>query len=174
MNNVPKIYFFTGASGAGKTAFLEAMTKEYDSNKAAFLHFDSIGVPSDQEMIKQYGSGTAWQKAMTFAWVKKMLTEYSDKKLIFFEGQTNLLFIKESCAKYNLANYKIIFLHCENKVRHLRLTEMRNQPELINNEMDNWANYLMNHAIEQNALVLDTTNKTMPELVKWYKSNLEL
>lgn len=51
---------------------------------------------------------------------------------------------------------------------------MRNQPELINNKMDNWANYLMNQAIEQNTLIVDTTNKTIPEIIEWYESNLEL
>jgi hypothetical protein len=71
-------------------------------------------------------------------------------------------------------NYKIILLSCEDKLRHLRLAKMRNQPELINNKMDNWANYLMNQAIEQNTLIVDTTNKTIPEIIEWCESNLEL
>ncbi len=174
MNNIPKIYFFTGASGAGKTKFLESLSKETLKTPSIFLNFDSIGVPSEDEMIKQYGSGSDWQKAMTFFWVKKMLSEYNDQQIILFEGQVNLVFIKEAFSKYNFVNYKIILVHCSNVVRHRRLSEYRMQPELINPEMDNWSDYLMKQAIEHEALILDTSNKSMNELIEWYKSNLDL
>lgn len=86
MSTDQKIFFFTGASGAGKTKLLESLSKENFNTSTVFLYFDKIGVPSEEEMIKEYGSGSAWQKAMTFLWIKKMLTEYNDKSLIFFEG----------------------------------------------------------------------------------------
>ena len=38
--------------------------------------------------------------------------------------------------------YKIILVHCENTVRHKRLHQNRNQPELVNDNMDNWSVFL--------------------------------
>ena len=169
----PKVYFFTGSSGAGKTTLMESLAKEYDAKITSFLHFDNIGVPSEEVMIKEYGSGSNWQKAMTYAWAKKMLTEYSDKQLIFFEGQVNLDFITEAFARHNFSNYKIILVHCENMVRNRRLVELRKQPELVSSDMDNWSDFLLNQAIKQNALIVDTSNKTTSELVNWCKDNLK-
>jgi hypothetical protein len=32
------------------------------------LYFDSIGVPSPEQMIAEFGSGENWQRAKTFDW----------------------------------------------------------------------------------------------------------
>lgn len=83
----PIIVFLTGASGAGKTSILDAFTKKNTSSAIACLHFDDIGVPAEQKMIAVYGSGSEWQKAMTYHWIKKLLNEYQNKKLIILEGR---------------------------------------------------------------------------------------
>lgn len=62
MNNIPKIYFFTGASGAGKTKLLESLAEANLKSPAIFLHFDKIGVLSAESLDlqvffhKQYSS----------------------------------------------------------------------------------------------------------------------
>ena len=53
---------------------------------AVYLHFDSIGVPGEAEMIQQYGSCMEWQKNTIFKWIARILTEYKDKKIVIFEG----------------------------------------------------------------------------------------
>jgi GTPase SAR1 family protein len=53
----PSILFLSGASGVGKTSIVEKLKAHYSSDNYAFLHFDSIGVPSPEEMIEQVGSG---------------------------------------------------------------------------------------------------------------------
>lgn len=60
------VIFLTGASGAGKTTLLEMFSKEASSAEAACLDFDSIGVPTEAEMIRAFGSASAWQEAMTY------------------------------------------------------------------------------------------------------------
>jgi predicted ATPase len=77
----PAVIFLTGASGAGKTTLLNAFKKDFSTSSTVCLHFDNIGVPSVAEMIKVYGSGSEWQKAMTYHWAKKIITEYKDKGL---------------------------------------------------------------------------------------------
>jgi len=70
MNHVNEhpIHFITGASGVGKTTLVANLKNKYADTSWDFFHFDSIGVPSLEVMEKQYGSGSEWQKAMTYTW----------------------------------------------------------------------------------------------------------
>lgn len=160
-----KILFFTGCSGAGKTKLVEMLWNNLNQHDLVTLHFDSIAIPTIEDMINLYRSAENWQRITTQIWVDKMLAEYSNKKLILFEGQVDLLFIETAFSKHNFSNYQIILVHCSNKERHKRLINKRNQIELVNDQMDNWANYLYNQAQEKNAYILDTTNKSLQELV---------
>lgn len=58
-----KIYFITGASGVGKTSLVSSLKEKYkNKNDWIFLHFDSIIVPPQQEMIDKFGSMENCQK----------------------------------------------------------------------------------------------------------------
>jgi hypothetical protein len=138
------------------------------------LHFDNIGVPSEQEMIAVYGSGSEWQKAMTYHWVKKLLNNFQDEKLVIFEGQVNLDFIVSAFAGFDFDRYKIILVHCENTVRHKHLHQDRNQPELVNDNMDNWSAFLKKQAIDKSALILDTTLMSKEEMVEQFKKLIDV
>lgn len=162
----PKILFFTGASGAGKTSLVNALQKKLSANDTIFLYFDSVGIPSDEEIVKQYGSGENWQKETTKIWVNKMLSEHHNAKLILFEGQVNLLFIKQAFTQHNFNNYNIVLVHSDNEERHKRLIHQRKQAEFVNEEMDNWSKFLYNQAKEENAYILDTTNQNLEDLIE--------
>jgi GrpB-like predicted nucleotidyltransferase (UPF0157 family)/dephospho-CoA kinase len=165
------VIFLTGASGAGKTTLLNAFKKDLSSSIAC-LHFDNIGVPSEVDMIKVYRSGSEWQKAMTYHWVKKIMEEYKNKELVILEGQVNLDFITDAFAGFNFTQYKIILVHCDNKTRHQRLHQNRNQPELVNDQMDNWAEFLKKQAISKNAMILDTSLMNTEEMITQFKACL--
>ena len=160
----PNVIFLTGASGAGKTTVLNAFKKDRSSSIAC-LHFDNIGVPSEADMIKVYGSGSEWQKAMTYHWVKKIMAEYKNKELVILEGQVNLDFITDAFSGFNFTQYKVILVHCDNETRHQRLYQDRNQPELVNDQMDNWAEFLKKQAINKNIMILDTSLMNTEEMV---------
>jgi GTPase SAR1 family protein len=161
----PYIIFLSGASGAGKTTFIKSLSDRLTTESAIFLHFDSIGIPSVDEMIKQYGSPTEWQRIITEQWIDTLIHSYKDVDLIFFEGQVNLEFIELGFKKYNFKNYRILLMHCSNTVRHDRLRILRNQPELINQEMDNWSSYLHKQALEKNITILDSGLMSTDEMV---------
>ena len=88
------------------------------------------------------------------------------------EGQVNLTYIETALRGLGFYRYQIILLHCENNIRHQRLTGERLQPELVNPEMDNWSQFLKSQAIEKNAVILDTTRLTQNEILVWLKNYL--
>lgn len=169
----PVVVFLTGASGAGKTTILDALNKQLSASSIACLHFDNIGVPTEQEMIAVYGSGSEWQKAMTYHWIKKLLNDYQNKRLVILEGQVNLDFIVTAFEGFNFYQYKIVLAHCENITRHKRLHQDRNQPELINDNMDTWAKFLKKQAIDKKAMILDTTVMNMDEMVSQFEKLID-
>lgn len=122
----------------------------------SFLHFDSIGVPSEKEMIEKHGSGSNWQRDMTYTWIDKMIHE--DRDRIILEGQVNLKFIKTGFAKHNFHNYQIILVDCDEEIMVYRLTEKRGQPELLTQDMRNWLKYLRNQAREFNVPNTNTSD----------------
>lgn len=153
-----KIYFIIGASGAGKTTALKNIEKE-NPNDFDYCYFDSIGVPSNEEMIEKFGSGDNWQKINTNFWVQKM--KKSTKPAIL-DGQTRPSFIEEACNANNVTSYEVILFDCSNEVRKQRLVE-RGHPELANEQMMNWAKYLRNESLPRGYKIIDNTNLTQKE-----------
>ena len=165
----PVVIFLTGASGAGKTTLLNAFNTNSNDQSIVCLHFDSIGVPNVEEMINVYHSPSEWQKAMTYHWVKNIINHFQNKKMVVIEGQVNLDFITTAFSGYNMRKYKIILVHCDHARRHQRLHQDRNQPELINNDMDKWADFLKKQAEEKNIAILDTSLMNTTEMVSAFK-----
>jgi adenylate kinase family enzyme len=121
MNHKQKtFYFITGASGVGKTSLVDGLKKKYESMPWAFLHFDSIGVPSTKEMEKE--------------WIGKIINEYDNEKT-FLEGQVKLQFIYNAFRKNEFENYNIALLDCNEEEMAYRLIHRRKQPELLTDHM---------------------------------------
>ncbi len=159
-----KIFFITGASGSGKTTTIKNVERDKMLN-VAFCYFDSVGVPTTQEMEKQYGSGENWQKATTSFWIKEIKEKYLDKKSTILDGQMRLSFIIDACKENNLTNYEIILFDCDEEVRSKRLIA-RGHSELVNSDMMNWAKYLRDEAKNLNAKIIDNTNLSEKESVR--------
>ena len=166
MLRIPFILFIFGVSGAGKTTILRKLCLQLSSKTTQCFHFDSIGIPTIDEMIEKYGSPSEWQYAMTEVWVNRLLTEYRDKPLLILEGQINLKFIEEICAKHNFKNYRIILIHADDKIRHQRLRVNRNQPGLVNQDMDDWAAFLKRQAIDMKVSIFNSNSKNLENVVQ--------
>lgn len=154
----------TGASGAGKTATLKALEAEH-LRGVVFCYFDAIGIPSPEDMKRKYGSGEEWQKQTTIDWVQRIKRDYSDDKVVVLDGQVRQSFVDHACQRHGVANYRITLFDCDNSVRNERLDRQRGQPELINEQMQNWARYLRKQAIERREAIIDTTDLTIPAAV---------
>lgn len=159
-----KIYFISGASGVGKTTLIEQLKNKYSDKSWRFLHFDSVGVASVDEMIQQYGSPSGWQEAMTLQWIDRLIHHYEDE-CIYFEGQVNLQFIQKGFKQHAFTNYTIVLIDCSEEEMAYRLTHKRGQPELLTADMRNWLNYLRNQAKELGVKIVDTTNKSNEQVI---------
>jgi shikimate kinase len=164
----PSILFLSGASGVGKTSIVENLKTQYhSSNNYAFVHFDSIGVPSPEEMIEQAGSGEKWQEFTTYRWIEKIAVEYRDKQLVVIEGQVNLDFIEAACHKFEITRYFIILIDCDWETMCERLVYNRQQPELVHQDMQNWATFLRKQAHRKSLPIIDTSHQTLEQVMEF-------
>ena len=166
------IYFITGASGVGKTTLVRQLETKYRNKPWAFLHFDTIGVPTVEEMVRDFGSGARWQEAKTYEWIKKLIQTDSEK--VFFEGQVNLQFIRNGFSRYGYPTYTTILIDCSEEVMRDRLVVDRNQPELFTPDMLNWAKFLRDQANEFNATIIDTSRLSKEELLQKFEKRISL
>jgi adenylate kinase family enzyme len=134
------VYFLIGASGSGKTSAARELEKSGRLGLKTFF-FDSIGVPSEQERIKGWGSGGGWQRAMTIEWVRRMSGKLVNSDVLL-DGQTRPSFIAEACELNAVKSYRIILIDCSENVRRERLSQ-RGQPELANEQMMEWGRWLL-------------------------------
>jgi hypothetical protein len=145
-----------GASGSGKTTIARAIAARPDVAAKVF-HFDSVGVPSLEEMARLHGSGEAWQRAKTIDWMLKLAREVEAGSPVLFEGQTRFSFLAEGAAAAGGLAYVPILVDCDDDTRCRRLRFERKQPELVSEEIMHWARYLRRKAREGGHQILDTT-----------------
>jgi len=167
------IYFITGASGVGKTTLVSELETKYRNMPWAFLHFDSIGVPSVSEMQKAFGSPSGWQESKAHEWIDRLIHNYTDEK-IFLEGQVNLEFIRNGFQKHNFNSYKIILIDCSEAEMAHRLISKRAQPELFSNDMRNWLKFLRSQAEISGTVVIDTSDLSRDEALQKFEEAIWL
>ena len=151
----------TGASGSGKTAIADAI-EAASVGVIDVYHFDRIGVPSLGEMVAEFGSPEAWQRAKTREWWGRV-TAAASARAVLFEGQMRLSFLAEAAATSGSISHKLVLVDCDDATRAKRLTFDRGQPDLANDEMMNWASFLRREAVAFDCDVLDTSRMTIAE-----------
>lgn len=159
------LVILTGASGSGKTAIAEAIETGHPGFADVF-RFDSIGVPSPQAMAAEWGSGEAWQRAMTLGWMATIAASPPSSRPRLFEGQMRLAFIREGLAAAGLMGARVVLVDCDDEIRAHRLADRRNQPELSNKAMMNWAAFLRREAREGGYEILDTSGLSLDDSVE--------
>jgi ABC-type glutathione transport system ATPase component len=76
------LVILTGASGSGKTTIARAFSNLYPT-LAETCFFDSIGAPTPDEMISEFGSGEEWQRMKTVAWLSEINTRLASRAILF-------------------------------------------------------------------------------------------
>jgi dephospho-CoA kinase len=160
-----RLIILTGASGSGKTAIADAIETRRPGLAEVF-RFDRIGVPSPEERAKGWGSGEAWQRAMTLTWIARIAALHGTNRPILFEGQMRLAFVQEGLKSAGITDARLVLVDCDDETRTHRLVALRNQPELANPTMMNWAASLRREAQAGGYDVLNTSDMSLEESVE--------
>jgi hypothetical protein len=160
-----------GASGSGKTSIARAIEQRFE-NEIRVFYFDRIGVPPADRMIASHGSGEAWQRAKTFEWIAKLAPLSTAGHGLLFEGQTRLAFLAEAMEAAGIAVYSPILVDCDDATRAQRLYRDRQQPELADKDMMNWADWLRRDARKRGCDILDTSEFVLDRCVDYVMERL--
>jgi len=156
-----RLVVLVGASGAGKTTTAEVLERR-PTWRGRTHFFDSIGVPSGEEMEAGDWGGEDWQMWATRQWMDRLAQ--GDSALQLLEAQTRPTSVLTALAKHDDLKAEIILLDCTIEVRRYRLVELRKRPELANAQMDCWAAYLAGQAHALGLPVIDTGELTPDEV----------
>ena len=156
-----RVVFLIGASGVGKTAVASVLEGREPWLGNTF-YSDSIGVPSPEEMERWPGGGEGWQKWATEQWVSKLAER--DVPFQLLEMQTRPSFILPALEPFPELNPAVVLLECSAAVRRFRLAELRQQPDLADSRMENWAIYLRGQADALGLPVIQTDTLTVDEV----------
>jgi hypothetical protein len=159
-----RLIILTGASGSGKTAIADAIETRRPGLADVF-RFDRIGVPSPEERVTGWGSGGAWQRAMKLTWLARIAALRGSNRPVLFEGQMRLAFVQEGLKSAGIADSRLILVDCDDETRTHRLVAHRNQPELANPTMMNWAASLRREAQAGGYEVLNTSKLSLEQAV---------
>ncbi|HEX8905389.1 MAG TPA: hypothetical protein VF771_11130 [Longimicrobiaceae bacterium] len=165
-NAQPAILVLTGASGAGKTTLVHALDALRLPGVGCYF-FDTIGVPSAEEMARRWGGGDAWQAAMTREWIARLLRNDDGVRAAVLYGQTRPSVLRAELLRQGAARWQIALADCGHAERNARLHGSRAQPELATRDMDCWAAYLRGQADALGLPVIDTARplaETVAEL----------
>jgi len=164
----PRLLFVIGASGAGKTAAVRTLERR-GLPAVRCYYFDSIGVPSPEDMERRWGGGDRWQEDATRHWIER-LTSNADTVSVL-DGQTRPAFIQPHTAG---VSYRIVLLDCTPAVRATRLRDGRSQPELVTERMESWATYLRREADAHNLPIVDTSQLSIDAVADALQLEVEL
>jgi hypothetical protein len=154
--SAPAILAVTGASGAGKTAVVRALEARALPGVRCY-YFDTIGVPSSDDMHRDFGGPERWQAVTTRRWVDHFAANPDAAELCVLDGQTRPSFVRSAAECAGIRVACVVLLDCAPGVRHARLIGPRDQPALSNPQMDCWAAYLRGQADALDLPVIDTT-----------------
>jgi energy-coupling factor transporter ATP-binding protein EcfA2 len=162
MSDQPAVLVVTGASGAGKSTLVRGLSG-LELPGVGCYEFDSIGVPSPEEMERVWGGGEQWQAAMADQWIERLLRNDDGVEVAVLDGQIRPSTLREVFAQRGVRLGRIVLVDCGHDERNARLRGPRGQPELACGQMDSWAAYLTGQAHALGLPILNTNGRSVDD-----------
>ena len=166
-----KLIFILGASGSGKTINVKNIETKYP-DKYHFAYFDQPKVPSVEEVLEKHGGWENWGIKRTNEWIKKIKENYIENRVTIFDVHTKPENIENACKNFGITNYIVILLDCSDDERKKRLID-RGQPNLINDSLLTWAQFLRDEAKKKDYTIINNTELTIEEGLKKVEEKIE-
>lgn len=160
----PAILVVVGASGAGKSTLVRALAAE-SLPGVRCLEFDTIGVPSAEEIARRWGDGGAWQAWALGEWFTRIARDHADVAVVVLDAQVRPSAVRDVAERMRVPRAHSILVDCDYAERNARLRGPRAQPELATPLMDTWAAYLRGQADALGLPIIDTTHASVAESV---------
>jgi energy-coupling factor transporter ATP-binding protein EcfA2 len=151
-----------GASGAGKSTLTQALAA-LELPGVACHQFDTIGVPSAQEIIERFGSGEGWQGWALEQWMERLTRNEGGAELAVLDAQVRPHAALVALRRHGVAHGRVVLVDCGYSERNARLCGPRGQPELATPDMDCFAAYMRGQADALELPILDTTGRSEGE-----------
>jgi hypothetical protein len=155
----PAVLVVFGASGAGKTTLVRGIAAQGLDGVGCY-YFDSMGIPSVEEMVARFGDGAAFQAWGLDQWLRRIVRNEDRVRLAILDAQVRPSAVRAAFAAHSIAVGRMVLVDCAAEERSARLRGARGQPELATAEMDGWAAYLRGQADALEVPVIDTTGQT--------------
>ena len=165
--NYPSILILTGASGAGKTTLL--------------LKLDDLQIPGllcvncdrvDLGLDKSIDSSDR-QTAVLQHWIREIKERDKRVDLAVLDTQIRPHRAVEILNEEGIEDYRVVLVDCEPFKRNERLRNERQQPALVNHQMDCWAAYLRGQADALDLPIIDTSEDFVDDSLKRVLSFVE-
>jgi hypothetical protein len=127
------------------------------------FHFDSIGVPSLDEMRREHGNEERWQAWATAEWLARLDGLSPLVRVAVLDGQTRPQFVLDAARRTSRRRTHVVLFDCTSHVRDMRLRGPRQQPELANERMERWAAFLRSEAEALGLPIVDTSSMSLLE-----------
>lgn len=114
------LLLLTGASGAGKSTSLDALTAVDWRKAVECVEFDSVGVPADAD--------TAWRHSTVERWVRRAVEVQRAGRHLLLCGQVPMGELLAAPSADQLEGIAVCVLHCSPEVRRNRL-QARGEPD---------------------------------------------
>jgi len=151
-----------GASGAGKTTLVQRLEALRLPGVRCY-YFDTIGVPSADEIAEQHGSGANWQAWALDQWLTRLTSHGEGAALAVLDAQVRPSMVRKQFVQHGVERGHVVLVDCDYAARNARLRGPRGQPELANWLMDTWAASLRGQADALDLPIIDTTNASIDE-----------
>ncbi|HEY2378680.1 MAG TPA: AAA family ATPase [Gemmatimonadaceae bacterium] len=160
----PAVIVVVGASGAGKTTLVRHLERRGLSGVGCY-YFDTIGVPSNEEIVSRFGDGLGFQEWALDEWLERLTRNEDRVRVAVLDAQVRPTSVQEVLRRHRVERGQAVLVDCEYSTRNARLRDARGQPELATANMDAWAAYLRGQADALHIPIIDTTTTTIEDAV---------
>ena len=158
----PAVLVVVGASGAGKSALTRGLAA-LGLPGVTCHHFDTLGVPTPEEIAARFGGGEAWQAWALDQWMQRLAHNDDGSALAVLDAQVRPHAALVALRQYEIGRGRVVLVDCGYAERNARLRGPRGQPELATPDMDCFAAYMRGQADALGLPVIDTTRRAESE-----------